>query len=210
MHTSRWPWRRKQQSFDAWALRYLSFEFLLDLMPNGGRAVLYRSTLISILIYAGAVAFASRIEPGASWRPDMDAARKIVFETIPWFGAVFAGVYLALYARFASQWQYLASVYNQMMATAVQQPPIGHTPEAVLRIWQAGIIEDAEDLHLACKPMFASLVSVLLTRPAVRRQFVDHAPGGAERLIALEKKIQLALERDAASRTEHSPQAGAN
>ncbi len=33
---------------------------------------------------------------------------------LPTFGAIFAAVYFALYARFASQWSYLANLYNKI------------------------------------------------------------------------------------------------
>jgi hypothetical protein len=51
-------------------------------------------------------------------------------DSIGWIGAIFAAVYAALYARFASQWSYLAGVYNQMRQTLVtteaERRPSGH------------------------------------------------------------------------------------
>lgn len=175
-------------------LRYLSCEFVLKKMPNGGTAVLLRAALISLLIYLATIGFKSRVTPDATWNFDSDALRAVIADTIPWFGAIFAGVYVALYSRFASQWSYLASLYNQIMQTAVEHPPEGITSEAVLRVWQAAFIEDAEDLHLATKPMFASIIRSMLGRPEIRNNFVSHSPGGAERLANLELKIAKALE----------------
>ncbi len=37
-------------------------------------------------------------------------------ELLPWLGALFGAVYAGLYARFASQWLYLANTYNQIKA----------------------------------------------------------------------------------------------
>lgn len=175
-------------------IRYLSCEFILKKIPNGGTAVLIRSTIIAIGLYLTAIAVKSRVAPGATWQFDAIALRAIISETIPWFGAIFAGVYVALYSRFASQWSYLASLYNQIMQTAVQNPPKGVSPESALRLWQAGFIEDAEDLHLAGKPMFASVIRSMLTKPEVRTYFIAHAPGGAERLSRLEQRVAAALE----------------
>ena len=175
-------------------IRHLSCEFVLKRMPNGGTAVLVRSTIISTFLYFVAIAIKSRIMPGATWHFDVMTLRALIAETIPWFGAIFAGVYVALYSRFASQWNYLASLYNQIMQTAVENPPDGISPESALRLWQAGFIEDAEDLHLAGKPMFASIIRSMLTKPETRRYFIAHSPGGAERLAKLEKRIALTVE----------------
>ena len=175
-------------------IRLLSCEFLLKKMPNGGTAVLLRSAIISMAVYLAAIALKSRIAPGSTWQFDMNSLRSVVAETIPWFGAIFAGVYVALYSRFASQWNYLASLYNQIMQSTVESPPAGITGETALRMWQAGFVEDAEDLHLAEKPMFASVIRSMLSKPETRAFFIAHAPGGEDRLKKLELKVTRALE----------------
>src|SRR5690606_21750544 len=131
--------------------------------------------------------------PISTWLFDSSAFRSLLADTIPWFGAIFAGVYVALYSRFASQWNYVASLYNQIMQTAVQHPPNGITHESALRLWQAAFIEDAEDLHLATKPMFSSVIRSMLAKPETRAYFVAHAPGGELRLTKLEERITRAL-----------------
>lgn len=176
-------------------IHYLSCEFVLKWLPNGGTAVLIRSFLISLMLYIVTIALKSRLEPNATWGMDLSVGRSLVSETIPWFGAIFAGVYAALYSRFASQWNYLANLYNQIMASAVQHPPTsGDAGTAVLRMWQAGFVEDAEDLHLAGKPMFASIIHSMLTKDEVKQNFSQYAPGGAERLNRLEARIVKAME----------------
>lgn len=175
-------------------IHHLSCEFVLKRMPNGGTAVLIRSTIISLCLYLMAIALKSRITPGTTWSFDPTAFRALIADTIPWFGAIFAGVYAALYSRFASQWNYLASLYNQIMQAAVENPPNGVSHESALRLWQAGFIEDAEDLHLAGKPMFASVIRSMLSRSEVRAYFIAHSPGGAERLSRLERRVASTLE----------------
>lgn len=175
-------------------LRHFSCEFVLRWIPNGGTAVLIRSVLLSLGLYLLAIGFKSRITPNATWHFDLSELRALIGETIPWFGAIFAGVYVALYSRFASQWNYLASLYNQIMQAAVENPPNDLSKESALRIWQAGFIEDAEDLHLAGKPMFASIIRSMLAKPEIRANFIAHSPGGAERLAKLEQRIIRALE----------------
>ncbi len=175
-------------------IRFISFEFVLKWMPNGGKAVLVRSCLITLWLYVLAISLKSRVEPGATWQFDLNALRALVSDTIPWIGAIFAGVYVALYSRFASQWSYLANLYNQILQAAVQSPPDGISSEQVYRLWQAGFIEDAEELHLARKPMFASVISSMLAKRETREKFVEHAPGGEMRLTKLEGQIREALE----------------
>lgn len=180
-------------------IQLISCEFVLKSRPNGGSAVLIRSVLISIALYAVACGLKARLSPGATWQPDWTAARALITESIPWLGAIFAGIYAALYARFASQWNYLANLYNQIMATSVQTPPEEGTRSAeILRMWQAGFIEDAEELHLATKPMFASVIRSMLDRKPVRDAFIRDAPGGSDRLSLLEAKIDISLTRAAA------------
>src|SRR5438046_3051938 len=62
-------------------------------------------------------------------------------------GVLFAGAYTAFYARFASQWSYLAGVYNQIMAAQVRGIPTDPAGQNAFDAWQAGFIEDAEELH---------------------------------------------------------------
>jgi hypothetical protein len=75
--------------------------------------------------------------------------------TLPWIGAIFGFTYVALYARFSSQFAYLAGVYNQIMATQAQIAGTAPTPaqqdpdsNEKIQIWMAGFVEDRLDLHL--------------------------------------------------------------
>jgi hypothetical protein len=57
-------------------------------------------------------------------------------------------------------------------------------------VWWAAFIEDALDLHLARKPMFAALIRHLIkTRPTVKQEFIEGAPGGAWRMLELEEDV---------------------
>ena len=98
-------------------------------------------------------------------------------ETIPWLRAVFAGVYIALYTRFAAQFSYLANVYNQMMATqAMIKDPDSNEK---IRRWKTGLVEDAQDLHLATKPMFATIVWHLLLDEHIVKEFDESVSDGS-------------------------------
>ena len=183
---------------------FLSGETILKFRPNGGTAVFIRTCFVSTLVYILAISLKACLAPAAILEFDGTEAKFLIAETIPWFGAIFAGVYVALYSRFASQWNYLASLYNQMMATAVQSPPDERTSSEILRTWQAGFVEDAEELHLAGKPLFASVIRSLLAKPDVRQAYLDHTPGGLVRLMLLEQKVTHITDKTAALRSSKS------
>ena len=63
-------------------------------------------------------------------------------------------MYAALYSRFASQWTYLAGVYNQIK---MAESRTDRDPRKIAE-WKAGFIVDAEELHLVRKPLFAEVV----------------------------------------------------
>lgn len=81
---------------------------------------------------------------------------------LPLIAAAFGGTYAALYARFASQWEYLAGVYNSIKETqvSVALSDSENKGEAMDRLaeWQKAFIEDAVELHLAYKPVYAPVV----------------------------------------------------
>ena len=118
---------------------------------------------------------------------------------ITWFGAIFAGVYALLYARFSSQWTYLAGVYNQIKSAELRKD----TDDAALAEWKAGFIEDCQDLHLLRKPMFASIVHAWLNSGElglpVRDCFKSYTPGGADRLLAIQDQVTLVVTRSGGS-----------
>ena len=116
--------------------------------PNGGGIILVRSLLVSFWIYGLAI-YARHILDG-------NALLTSIRDTIPWLGAILAAVYAAFYARFSSQWTYLAGLYNQIKETEIGMDE--GSSRAALETWKAGFIEDAEELHLATKPIFATII----------------------------------------------------
>jgi hypothetical protein len=154
---------------------YLSGEFLLSRTSNSGFIVFIRSVLVALILYAIAVAMKSYTREEAILSFSSSQLRKEIAETIPWFGAVFAGAYASFYARFSSQWNYLASLYNQIMSTrcSMTETQLGSCQDLIH--WEAGFIEDAMDLHLACKPMFFPMVKMLLEDERVKGVFLESA-----------------------------------
>ncbi|WP_415916604.1 hypothetical protein SE336_00735 [Xanthomonas arboricola] len=170
---------------------FLSGEFFLRSRPNGGTAVLLRSLWVTTLICAMVLPIKSYCAAGTELAFSAVQLKVELGQMIPWFGAVFAGAYAAFYSRFAAQWSYLASLYNQITAT-VASAPADHFPNEAFIGWNAAFIEDAQDLHLARKSMFASVIKGLLQDPQVVRVFLSYTDGGPNRLRDLERQLNCA------------------
>lgn len=174
-------------SFTYW----LSAEWLLNgFRPNGGDTIVARSLVITVWATILAVLLQAWIDPTRTVRSWL-AFREQVLALAPWSGAVFAGAYLALYARFSSQWGYLANLYNQIKeveAGEVKNP-------AAMASWKAGFIEDAQNLHLACKESIAPILHAWSADPEVEKAFVKYVPGGKKRLDALKLMVAKAYRK---------------
>jgi hypothetical protein len=155
-----------------------SHEWLLTELrwANGGDVILLRSILVSAEAYFLALALKNGIDPGRVWSISLASLQDEILHTGKWYGPIFAGVYASLYGRYSSQWSYLAGVYNRIKETEAR----GNTDAAALAQWKAGFIEDADDLHLAGKPMFASTIRAW-SAEAVKSEFAAHTNNGEER-----------------------------
>jgi hypothetical protein len=174
-------------------MSFLSGEFFLNRRPNSGAVVLIRSLWVTVVMGSLALALRERLSDGATWYISLPH-REVLREMLPWLGAIFGATYAGLYSRFASQWTYLAGLYNQLMAAAVQPPPAPDPErERVLSAWRAGFIEDAEDLHLATRPLYAGVILSLLEYPGVKQSYESHTAGGGRRLATLEQRCRDAL-----------------
>jgi len=164
--------------------------------PNGGTIVFLRSLHVALVLFVGALLLMNFLDPKAERSFSLYEMRVQVLEHLTWFGAIFAAVYALLYARFSSQWTYLAGVYNQIKAAQVRDKP---APEALAE-WKAGFIEDCDDLHLIRKDMFASIVHEWLTSesdhgPGVRENFDRYTPGGKTRREKIQSEVAAVVAR---------------
>lgn len=176
------------------AVGLLSGEFLLKWWPNGGDVVLVRSLITTIPVYFAGIGLKDWLAPGSKLTFSSVAFAAAIQETLPWLGAIFAAVYAGYYTRFSSQWTYLAGLYNQIMAAQVATPwddDVGRT--SAYAAWMAGFIEDAEDLHLATKPMYAAVIHSFLEREEVKEAYRQNTVNGVRRLAALEAKVAKVL-----------------
>jgi hypothetical protein len=169
-------------------LEMLSGEYLLInfRFPNGGTVVFLRAAHVTLILFFGAIAAINWLDPNRGCNFSWYELRLQTIQHVPWMGAIFVTVYALLYARFASQWTYLAGVYNQIKAAQVRTEIV---PD-VLAEWKAGFIEDADDLHLLRKPMFASIANVWLKEgegaSPVKINLEKHMPGGKHRCERIE------------------------
>jgi hypothetical protein len=170
---------------------FLSGEFVLARRPNGGTAVFLRSLWVTFLLVAFVLPAKAYLAKNTVLSFSASQLKVELGSVIPWAGAIFAAAYAAFYARFSAQWNYLASLYNQLM-----QVVVGMTHEEIeanenLHLWYAAFIEDAQDLHLANKSTFASMIIGLLREPYVVRAFVDGTENGDARLKSLERILNF-------------------
>lgn len=127
-------------------------EFMLTKFrwSNGSSAITFRSVWTSVVIYLFFLGFTDWLDPSRRWAFDRLRFQDQLRNNLPYLGAIFAGVYAALYSRFSSQWEYLANVYNQIKAVECEQAE-SLKAQKPLSEWKAGFIEDAVSLHLASK-----------------------------------------------------------
>lgn len=164
-----------------YTLNCLSGEWIIACVTrsNGGAAILMRATQ-----FAGFVLlthtwllwcltdFGKVGENGRRWA----FVSSYILEYFPFIGVAFGAAYAAFYSRFAAQWEYLAGVYNDIKRTEVDIAISERGPtsgRAELAQWKKAFIEDALSLHLAYKPLFASVVADWIQHPDVAPLFVD-------------------------------------
>ncbi len=177
---------------------YLSGEFLFLFFYNGGTVVLLRSLITSVIVFSVYIILLGLVMTGIHSGINWGFLHDLTIDNFEYVGAVFAGSYTLYYARFASQWTYLAGVYNQLMVTLVTQPPGEEANRnAAYAQWKAGIIEDAYLLHLAAKPMFAPLIDQFLKDELVRASFLATVVNGELALKKLEKQLSHTIKKKA-------------
>jgi hypothetical protein len=127
-------------------LDWSSGEYLLTHVryPNGGTVVFLRALHVTIVVFLGVLGAMNLMDPTRGYEFSWTELAEQTLARITWIGAIFATVYALLYARFASQWTYLAGVYNQIKAAQLRDK----VDAGVLAEWKAGFIEDCDDIHL--------------------------------------------------------------
>jgi len=174
---------------------FTSGEYWLKHRPNGGTVVFMRSAQLTLLLYAPLAFLIYYSENQITGHFSPKAFAKAIANTIPMLGAIFAASYVTFYSRFAAQWNYLASLYNQIMAASVSLSAEQCENSEKLILWKAAFIEDAQDLHLVRKPMFQHLVQALLSDDKIRQAFIASCPNGAQRAAEIDQALQTFVEK---------------
>lgn len=175
-------------------MRFFSAEWMLDRpsrRANGGGVILLRSAWIALWLVGLAVLLYELVGAPYTLSVSLGGVGRAAVMGARWFAVVFGFAYATLAARFASQWRYLADLYNQIKAAEVgaASDPLA---KDVLIEWKAGFVEDAQVLHLVTKPIFASVITAWADD--VRDEFIRNC-GGPERF----ERIVVAA-REAASK----------
>jgi hypothetical protein len=145
-------------AFDA-VLRVVTRETLLKGGKNGGAVVTARATSVTIVLFLPAFML--------SWVVAREPFLPHFVERLSWLAAIFAASYTAFYARFASQWGYLANLYNQ-----ISQAELGpDIDQDALARWKAGFVSDAIELHLWQKGNFVGICARYWRSDRVREHF---------------------------------------
>ena len=173
---------------------FVSGEWILEWTPsttNGGTVVSARSLWLSAWVYLAAFLLKTRFGEGKIGEMDLRQGAADLVDTLPWFAAIFGAVYAALYTRFSSQWNYLANLFNQIVQSQLaMSDDDAESRLNTMASWKAAFIEDAQDLHLAAKPMFLVAVAQWGSDERVANKFASNTVGGKERLEALLRRLQ--------------------
>ncbi|MCV7068324.1 hypothetical protein H7H51_26095 [Mycolicibacterium farcinogenes] len=187
------------------AIAVLSGEFVLNIgrrcgIPNGGTMIFIRSVWVSSFAYFIALWLRTLFHAKWPWEFAPGELFHDLSETLAWLGAIFAFTYAALYTRFASQFSYLAGVYNQIMATRSEIQSVASTAELRdpdnnpnIQAWQAGFVEDAQALHLATKKMFSIAIWFMLGNPDVYDHYIATTIGADEGARKLIRSLKRAI-----------------
>lgn len=175
-------------------MKIITGEFILKFMPNGGTAILFRSVFVSVYLYLLAVAAKSYTNESAILAFSPEQFRIEINSTIPWLGAIFGGIYAALYSRFSSQWSYLADLYNQQISAALSLTK-DQLNDDTFAIWQAAFIEDAVCMHLAIKPGFINAILGMLKEEKTRIILEEDEHFGKEKVSQLIKSLEEVVKK---------------
>lgn len=161
---------------------WLSGEWMLHDRSNSGAIVFLRSLLVSLCIFFATLMFRAAIDPDTSSNLSIYAARAYLRDYIGWFGAIFAATYVGFYTRYASQWNYIANLYNQIMATVASLPTDERDNKTILN-WQAAFVEDCYHLHLDRKEVFSIVIKQMLSNPSVLKCFIESTPDNISKKV---------------------------
>lgn len=153
---------------------------------NGGGIVVFRALWVAFIFTLVSMLAVSLIDPcrvgPITWKSIHSCFWDLSDKCVIFLGSS----YLAFYARFVSQWTYLAGLYNSIK----QAESVPNSKKKVIAHWKAGYLEDAENLHLAAKNNIATIIRAWAEDELVKRAYIKNTLGGETRLSRL---IKLAV-----------------
>lgn len=179
----------------------ISGEWLLSKrgLSNGGSVIVLRALFVSLLVLfivePASLAIKDVLDPARAWTFDGRRLAHYLVTHLTTTAVVFGSVYTALYARFAAQWRYLADVYNKIKEAEVKYSTQANAADRLAE-WKAGFAEDAEELHLATKKIFAQVIRTWLADEKVKAAFIRYTTGGEERYRNLMSSVLWAVRAD--------------
>jgi Gpi18-like mannosyltransferase len=174
---------------------FLAGEWILGIFKSNGGAVVALRALWTTAIFAViAVIAVSAFDPERIGPATVNGALDVLCSVSSSVVIFLGASYVALYARFVSQWGYLAGLYNMIKQTEATQ----NSDKKTIAEWKAGYLEDAENLHLAAKNNLAPVLYAWVQDPAVIRAYIKNTPGGTNRLRRLRCLACRAYEEEAA------------
>ncbi|VWD45039.1 hypothetical protein BLA39750_05674 [Burkholderia lata] len=179
----------------------ISGEWLLSKLglSNGGSVIVLRALFVSLLVLfiaePASLAIKDVLDPSRAWSFDGHRLANYLVTHLTTIAVVFGSVYTALYARFSAQWRYLADVYNKIKEAEVKYSTQDNAAERLAE-WKAGFAEDAQELHLATKKIFAQVIRTWLTDEKVKAAFINYTTGGEERYRNLMSSVLWAVRVD--------------
>lgn len=186
-------------------VHYLSGESMLNNQPNGGNVIFLRAVFVAAWTFAVALVLYNIFDPNRTcvfrWSREcvfnFEEMLDQIVKNFGWFVTVFAAAYVALYARFASQWTYLANLYNNInYADARTAHDWSHRKRLeAMASWKAAFLEDADTLHLATKGLFVAAVKRWGEDQAVKEQFIKNTYRGEQRFTKLMKNVEDSYKR---------------
>jgi hypothetical protein len=170
---------------------FISAEYLLHSMDNGGSVIVLRSIIVSTILFLISLLVNILLIIDSDYQLSCAQLRHDIKDILPWYGIYFGSIYVALYSRFASQWTYLSNLYNSIKQASCSDSLNKET----LAEWKAGFIEDAEFLHLAHKESFVPIIYVWCKDEAVCDKYDENTPGGKKRLNKLKNTVKERYEK---------------
>lgn len=169
------------------AVSILSGEWILKLWPNGGTVVALRTLLTGGLISGVSMSILKFI-----CNSDLCS-----LECFKIYGAIFAGVYTVFYSRYAAQWTFIANLYNKIKETEVRMDFNNKESVRHLKQWKASFIQDANELHLATKPKFASIIQSWIRDGSIVELLNGNPVFGEQKFHAMMAKVSEVVNNNA-------------